>query len=82
MELLKSTKSPSDLYRGRAILIVAFTAANLPEGGLAQFSQHTGVDIVAQAHVVITGILLDKKVSVELLDLALEGISALWVKYP
>jgi hypothetical protein len=32
--------------------------------------------------VVITGILIDKKVAVELLDLALEGISALWVKYP
>lgn len=31
---------------------------------------------------VITGILLDDNVSVELLDLALEGISAMWVKYP
>jgi hypothetical protein len=69
------------LFRGRALLIVAFTVSNLPETGLAQFSQHTKVDIVGQANEVITRILLAQS-SVELFDLALEGISVLWVKYP
>ena len=82
LELLKGQKEISHHFRGRAVLIVAYTAANLPEVGLQQFALRTNIDVIEQANQVITSILLDNKVSVELLDLALEGISALWVKYP
>ena len=50
LKLLKSSSKyslSSDLLRGRAILIVCYTAANLPQAGLASFIKNTNVDIIS-----------------------------------
>ena len=84
VELLKLVMKSLEVMKkqtvARAILIVSYAVYHLPVSGLDKLTDR--FPLVSEWTAQLSKLLKDKKTPADMFDIALEGISVVWLRYP
>ena len=79
---MQSNLKEKEKIIGRSLLVVAHGVYFLPSEDLTAFESKFRIDVKEQTSKILKAVLQRANISAELFDVALEGLSYIWLKFP